>query len=75
MDDVIRSIKQHLIDEKMVVINNIHNNLKFTVELEKEGKIAFISMLFIRNERKLISTWYCKPTDTGLVMNFHALAR
>ena len=74
MDDVIRSIKQHLIDEKMVVINNIHNNLKFTVELEKEGKIAFISMLLIRNERKLTSTWYCKPTDTGLVMNFHALA-
>ena len=23
---------------------------------------------------KLSSTWYCKPTDTGLIMNFYALA-
>ena len=26
------------------------------------------------NHGKLSSTWYSKPTDTGLIMNFHALA-
>ena len=31
-------------------------------------------MKIIRNACKLSSTWYCKPTDTGLIMNFHALA-
>ena len=28
----------------------------------------------IRNDKQVESTWYCKPTDTGLLMNFHALA-
>ena len=31
-------------------------------------------MLFVRMDKQLTSTWYSKPTDTGLVMNFHALA-
>ena len=31
-------------------------------------------MLLIRTDSKVESTWYCKPTDTGLIMNFHALA-
>ena len=74
MDDVIRSIKQGAIEEKMVVINSIHEKLKFTMEREIDRTISFLSMLLIRNERKLTSTWYSKPTDTGLVMNFHALA-
>ena len=28
----------------------------------------------LRRNNSLSSTWYTKPTDTGLVMNFHALA-
>ena len=31
-------------------------------------------MKIIRTNRKLASTWYTKPTDTGLTLNFHALA-
>ena len=74
MDDVIRSIKQDVVEEKLREINSMHNNLKFTIEIEQEGKIPFLDMMLTRNGKKLASTWYCKPTDTGLVMNFHALA-
>ena len=74
MDDIIRSIKQNAIEDKLVMINNLHNNLKFTIEYEIAQRIAFLAMKLIRNNNKLTSTWYCKPTDTGLVMNFHALA-
>ena len=74
MDDIIRSIKHEKIEEKLQQINNIHANLKFTIEVEQDGRIPFLDMLLIRNGNKLTSTWYCKPTDTGLVMNFHALA-
>ena len=28
----------------------------------------------INNEGTLTATWYFKPSDTGLIMNFHALA-
>ena len=31
-------------------------------------------MKIIHNKRHLSSTWYNKPTDTGLIMNYHALA-
>ena len=31
-------------------------------------------MKIIRSQCKLSSTWYSKPTDTGLTMNYHALA-
>ena len=31
-------------------------------------------MRIIRSENRLSSTWYSKSTDTGLTMNFHALA-
>ena len=74
MDDVIRSIRQSEIEEILRHINLIHPNLKFTIEMEVNGDISFLDMLLMRRGRKLFSTWYCKPTDTGLVMNFHALA-
>ena len=31
-------------------------------------------MRFMNNPGKLLSTWYNKQSDTGLIMNFHALA-
>ena len=74
MDDIIRSIRADAVEEKLKQINGLHGNLKFTMELEQEGKIPFLDMLLIRKNNKITSTWYCKPTDTGLVMNFHALA-
>ena len=40
----------------------------------RRERLPFLDMLLIRKERRVESTWYCKPTDTGLVMNFHALA-
>ena len=74
MDDIIRTIKAEDIDKKLTEINNLHPNLKFTIEREKDGKIPFLDMLLIRKENCVESTWYCKPSDTGLVMNFQALA-
>ena len=74
MDDIIRTIQSNKIDGKLNEINELHNNLKFTMELEKDGEIPFLDMLLMRTDIQIESTWYCKPTDTGLVMNFHAVA-
>ena len=74
MDDIIRSIPKHNIEAKLREINDLHPSLSFTIETEKEGQIPFLDMKIIRNNCRLSSTWYCKPTDTGLIMNFHALA-
>ena len=74
MDDIIRNIKRHQIEEKLRQINSLHPNLKFTCEREVEGKLPFLDMMIINTKGILSSTWYNKPTDTGLIMNFHALA-
>ena len=74
MDDVIRSIAREQGKLKLAQLNSIHPNLKFTVEYEKDGQIPYLDMLLIRKGTQVQSSWYCKPTDTGLVMNYHALA-
>ena len=74
MDDIIREIKKHLIQEKLNEINQLHPKLKFTMEMEEDGKLPFLDMEIRHHENKLSSTWYVKPTDTGLIMNYHALA-
>ena len=48
--------------------------VQFTVEREHNASLAFVDMQINHVDKKLISTWYTKSTDTGLLMNFHALA-
>ena len=44
------------------------------MEKENNESLPFLDMKIIRTNCQLASTWYTKPTDTGLTMNFHALA-
>ena len=74
MDDIIRDIKKNQIDSKLDEINNLHPSPKFTVEREKNSSIPFLDMEIHQTQGRLTSTWHTKPTDTGLMMNFHAMA-
>ena len=65
MDDV------NSIDSTLTCIDNLNPPyLKFTVEREKDEKIAFLDMEIQRNVNRLYSKWYTKSTDTSLVHNF-----
>ena len=74
MDDILKTIKAEMIETKLHAINGLHPNLKFTIEVEQEGRLPFLDICILHVDSHLHSTWYTKPTDTGLVMNFHALA-
>ena len=76
MDDICRESKLRLVDSKLAEINNLHPNLQFTLEREENNKLPFIGMEIIHDPEtgRLSSTWYTKPTDTGLIMNYHSLA-
>jgi hypothetical protein len=74
MDDILRDIKRSEIDQKLAEINNLHPNLLFTIERELDGMLPFLDMRLIHEGGHIASTWYAKPTDTGLILNFHALA-
>ena len=55
--------------------NALHRNLEFTIEDEKESSILFQDILIQRRrDNTLRSGLYTKPTDTGLMMDYHSLA-
>ena len=74
MDDVVRDIEKTVRDSKLDEINDLHRSLKFTMEREQNGKLPVLDLKLINQAGALSSTWYSKPTDTGLIMNYHALA-
>ena len=74
MDDVICVVNKSEVNDRLSMINSLHPCLKFTHELENNGQIPFLDMLICNQNGKLSSKWYRKPTDTGLTLNFHALA-
>ena len=74
MDDILRTTKESLIENKLSEINLLHPNLKYTLEVEQNGKLPFLDICIEHHENAVSSTWYCKPTDTGMILNFHAMA-
>ena len=76
MDDILKEEKKGNIALKLDEINDLHPKLRFTVEREIDGKLPVLDMMILHDHTNghLESTWYSKPTDTGLTMNYHALA-
>ena len=74
MDDILQEMKSSKIDQKLSQINQLHNNLAFTMEKQIGGRLPFLDMHIICDQEGILSlTWYNKPTDTGLILNYHAL--
>ena len=53
-------------------LNSKHSNINFTSELEKDGKLPFLDMLIDRNDGKIETSVYRKPTFTGVYTHFHS---
>ena len=49
-------------------INKWHKNLHFTVEFEANNSLPFLDVLITREENKLVTSLYRKPTQTGLYL-------
>ena len=74
MDDILKDNKKINIEQKLHDINTLHESLTFTREREKDGSLPMLDMSILNEGGHLSSTWYCKPSATGLIMNYHALA-
>ena len=54
-------------------LNTQHRNIKFTVEHEKENKLAFLDVQVTRTTtNRLTTSVYCKPTHTNRYIPFHS---
>ena len=51
-----------------------HPSINFTMEKETNNKLAFLDILIIRENGRFKTEIYRKPTDTGLMLNYLAIA-
>ena len=64
VDDTICFVNSNCISHVLESLNSFHSNIKFTIEIEKESKIAFLDILLIRYKNLINTTMYHKKTDT-----------
>ena len=50
-------------------LNSFHSNIKFTIQIEKESKIAFLDILLTHNKDLVNTTVYHKKTNADLYMS------
>ena len=76
----------HYVDETFVIwpheqdelqrfhdhLNGQHPNIKFTIEHEKENKLASLGVLVTRSETRLYAGVYRKPNHTDRYIHFHS---
>ena len=51
-------------------INNLHQNVKFTIEKESNGELAFLDTLLKRNNGEISVLVYRKPTHTDQYLHY-----
>ena len=51
-------------------INNLHQNIKFTMEKESNGQLAFLDTLLKRNNGKVSVLVYRKPTHADQYLHY-----
>ena len=53
-------------------INKINNDIKFTLDIEKENKINFLDLTLIKNRNKIEFNIFRKPTNTDLIIPYQS---
>jgi len=70
VDDLFAISKTDAIETILGTLNNYHRSIKFTVEVEKDGKLPFLDAIAIRKDERIKINWYQKPTASGRLINF-----
>ena len=71
VDDTFLLFKdQSHIQNFLSYINDQHNSIKFTCEMEKNNSLSFLDVLVKKSKDKFNTESYTKPTNTGLGMKF-----
>lgn len=70
VDDIIIALPINEINSTLHIFNSYHPNLKFTIEHEINNSIAFLDLYLTRENNKITTNWYRKPTWSGRLINF-----
>ena len=66
VDDTITFVKNNSIVYVLDQLNNFHERIQFTYEVEHNKKLPFLNVLLIKNGNNADSTVYRKPTNTNI---------
>ena len=74
VDDTITYIKPDFITDDISILNKFHQNIKFTYEVEDNGKISFLDVLLMRCNETLETTVFCKETNNDIYLHWRSFA-
>ena len=67
-------IKPSSIDDVLSVLNSFHKNIKFSFEEEKDNKISFLDVLYLRNGSSIETTVYRKFTHNDVYLHWNSFS-
>jgi len=62
------------VEQFVLYLNTKHPNLKFTYEIEQNSKLPFLDTLITKENGRLTTSVYRKPTFTGLGINYSSFS-
>lgn len=69
--DKLTAIPSNKIQETRKSFNSLNSNLQFTIEAEKQNRMAYLDLMIIRKERgNILTDWYHKQTCSGRYISF-----
>ena len=74
VDDTITYIKIDSITRVLDILNGFHKNIKFTYELESNGKISFLNVLLMRIGKNLETTVFRKKNNNDMYLHWKLFA-
>lgn len=73
VDDHITAVPEDKIQHVLDTLNEFDNNIKFTYEVEQNGRLDYLDLsIFKRENGKLICNWYHKPIASNRLLNFYS---
>lgn len=71
VDDTLAVIKRNKVDDALIALNEFHDSMKFTVEIEDDNKsIKFLNLTVIRDGKSILTNWFRKSFASGRLLNF-----
>lgn len=70
VDDSFWIVKRQHVECILNQLNDYNSNIKFTVEMEKEGQLNFLDVTIIRRDNRLITNWFKKPFASDRILNY-----
>ena len=75
VNDTISSIKQESIGNILSKLNGYHDTIKFTYDMEKDGKLPFLDVLVIPKDYKVETTVYRKSTSNDIYLHWQSFSQ